>query len=51
VVPTAIGRADFIRQRESLPAGVVEQACDDLRQRHQRGARAAAGQESIHAAA
>jgi 2-epi-5-epi-valiolone synthase len=33
VVPVGIGRADFIRMLESIPASVIEDACADLRQR------------------
>lgn len=32
VIPTGIGRADFVRELEQLPASVLEGACDDLRQ-------------------
>jgi 3-dehydroquinate synthase len=39
VVPTGIGSADFIRLLASLPASVVEQACEDLRRHHESTAR------------
>jgi 3-dehydroquinate synthetase len=42
VIPTGIGRADFVRELAQLPAAVVEGACADLCQFDLRNARAAA---------